>query len=133
MKYIGNYFNSIFQSVSLEETCGLPFASTHYCFAFLVFRQFQFPQASVHFRCLKPMSERMCAFPISDPLEAKFWKVVFTKIVALALFYLIFFENSKKSNIKISTPIFVKRHLGRRAEQFWRLVFIGIFFDFEFF
>ena len=37
-------------------------------------------------------------FPFFDPLEAEFEKVVFTKNVALAMFYLVVFENSKKVN-----------------------------------
>ena len=42
-----------------------------------------------------------CDFPLFDLLEAEFEKVVFTKVVALATFYLIF---------KHSTAIFVKRY-----------------------
>ena len=37
-----------------------------------------------------------CDFPFFDPLEAEFEKVVFTKVVALAMLYLINFENLKK-------------------------------------
>ena len=37
-----------------------------------------------------------CDFPFFNPLEAEFEKVVFTKVVALAMLYLINFENLKK-------------------------------------
>ena len=39
-----------------------------------------------------------CAIPFFDPLEAEFEKIVLTKIVALAMLYLVVFENSKKVN-----------------------------------
>ena len=37
--------------------------------------------------------EATCDFLFFDPLEAEFEKVVFTKVVALAMFYLVLFEN----------------------------------------
>ena len=40
----------------------------------------------------------MCAIPFFDPIEAEFEKIVFIKIVALAMLYLVVFENSKKVN-----------------------------------
>ena len=40
----------------------------------------------------------MCAIPFFDPIEAEFEKIVFIKIVALAILYLVVFENSKKSS-----------------------------------
>ena len=39
-----------------------------------------------------------CDFPFFNPLEAEFEKVVFTKVTALAMLYLIDFENLKKVN-----------------------------------
>ena len=39
-----------------------------------------------------------CAIPFFDPIEAEFEKIVFIKIVALAMLYLVVFENLKKVN-----------------------------------
>ena len=39
-----------------------------------------------------------CTIPFFDPLEAEFEKIIFTKIVALAMLYLVVFENLKKVN-----------------------------------
>ena len=40
----------------------------------------------------------MCNCPFFDSLEAEFEKVVFTKVIALAMLYLVVFEISKKVN-----------------------------------
>ena len=47
---------------------------------------------------LQPIYDVTCDFPFFDPLEAEFEKVVFTKVVALAMLYLVVFENLKKVN-----------------------------------
>ena len=67
-------------------------------------------------------------------------KVVFTKVVALVMFYLIVFENLKKLISKLSTAIFGQCEHGTirfehgtiRLEpgHFSRSNFRGLFFDF---
>ena len=42
-------------------------------------------------------AEATCDFPFWDPLEAELEKVVFTKNVALAMLYLVLFENLKNN------------------------------------
>ena len=77
-----------------------------------------------------------CAIPFFDPLEAEFEKVVFTKVVALAMFYLVVFEKIKKLIFKLSTAIFGQlEHGTNRLEpgHFSRSNSRGLFFDFEFF
>ena len=63
-------------------------------------------------------------------------KMFFTKIVALAMLYLVVFENSKKLIFKLSTAIFGRLEHGTiRLEpgHFSRSNFRGLFFDFCFF
>ena len=77
-----------------------------------------------------------CTIPFFDPLEAGFEKIVFTKIVALAMLYLAVFENTKKLIFKLSTANFSRLERGTiRLEpgQFSRSNFRGLFFDLEFF
>ena len=50
------------------------------------------------YRNLRDLAGATCAIPFFDPLEAEFEKIVLTKIVALAMLYLVLFENLKKVN-----------------------------------
>ena len=68
-----------------------------------------------------------------DPLEAEFEKVVFTKVVALAMLYLVVLKIRKKLIFKRSTAIFSRLELGtNRLEpgHFSRQNFRGLFFNF---
>ena len=63
---------------------------------------------------------------IFDPLEAEFEKVVFTKVIALAMLYLIVFKKSKKIDFLAFYGNFLS--VGARNES----VGARTFFDIEF-
>ena len=61
-------------------------------------------------------------FPFLDSLEAEVWKVVLTKIVALAMLYLARAIHEKNNNIKASTVEEQKDFQGQFSEVYFSIL-----------